>query len=384
MCKCPNYLQFDGSVYDGYVTKKVRILEKGEKDDLIPLPSDFKTEIHYTNCGGTTRLRFIGHLPYDKAKFTYENIPSRSLIQVPCGKCLECRLEQTRVWANRCVLEAKQWEHNYFVTLTYNDDMMPTNDEGVPTIRYEDVQKFLRKLRYYLGKEIKLRYLVGCEYGSKSNTPPIGRPHYHFILFNCPLRDLSQDFREAIDVQYDKDGNATSCKFKHHQKPNGHIGLSYSKLIHKAWDYKGNISVGEFSFDCAAYISQYCTKKINPKNEEAYKYWNVFKEVVHCSTRPGIGAGYFDTHPYDQVYANDHIIVAGKGSAHIASIPRYFDKLTIKKFGSAKFLQNVKPRRLVRSDKNLVTYFHSGVNYDHLHQMLNYRLEKRQKLKTQI
>lgn len=380
MCKCPNYMIFDKYDY-GTITKRIRV--KDSNDKLLPLPSDYITSIRTTD-EPVMKYRFLGHLPYDKVKFNYDKSPMHTIIQVPCGKCLECRLEQTRVWANRCVLEAKQWKHNYFVTLTYNDDTMPRNSDGVPTINYEDIQKFLRKLRYNLGKDVKLRYLVGCEYGNKINTPPLGRPHAHFILFNCPLRDLTQDFKEALDVEYDDKGNAIKCKFKHHQKPNDEFGLSYSKLIHKCWDYKGNISVGEFSFDCAAYIAQYCTKKINPKNLEAYKYWNVMQEVVHCSTRPGIGAGYFDTHPEDKVYANDHIIVAGRGSAHVASVPRYFDKLMIKKYGRDKFDRKVKPRRLARSDRQLYTYLHSNVKYDELHQKLDYRLSKRQKLKTQI
>lgn len=381
MCKCPNYLLYDGTLADGYVTEKVRIDDPNDK--LPALPSDYVTKIHYDGRQ-VTRLKFIGHMSYDKAKFTYESLPNHSLVQVPCGKCLECRLNQTRVWANRCVLEAKQWKHNYFVTLTYNDDSLPTNEDGIPTIRYEDIQKFLRKLRYYIGHKAKIRYLVGCEYGSKENTPPIGRPHAHFILFNCPLGDLTQDFKEAYDVVYDEDGNAKSCRFKHHQKPNDEFGLSYSKLIHKAWDYKGNISVGEFSYDCAAYIAQYCTKKINPKNEEAYRVWNVLKEVVHCSTRPGIGADYFKDHPDDEVYANDHIIVAGRGSAHVAAIPRYFDKLIIKKYGQDYFNKVIKPRRQSRSDKSLETYMHSDINYDVFHQKIDYHLKKRQKLKTQL
>lgn len=380
MCKCPNYLLYVGTK-DGYKTTKKRIEDPNDK--LIPLPSDFETRINYVGSGYLD-YRFIGHIPYDKAKFTYENSPSRSIVQVPCGRCLECRLEQTRVWANRCVLEAKQWKYNYFVTLTYNDDTMPINDQGVPTIRYEDVQKFLRKLRYCLGKNVNLRYLVGCEYGNKANTPPLGRPHYHFILFNCPLKDLTQDFREAINVDYDKNMNAMSCKFIHHQKPNNEAGLSYSKLIHKCWDYKGNISVGEFSYDCAAYISQYCTKKINPQNLEAIRYWNVMQEVVHCSTRPGIGADYFKTHPEDEVYQNDHIIVAGRGSSHVAAVPRYFDKLMVKKYGQIKFDMLVKPRRREKNESNLDTYLHSDINYDALHRNLDYRLKKRQRIKTQI
>ena len=44
---------------------------------------------------------------------------------IPCGQCIGCRLEKARQWAIRCVHESKMWEHNSFVTLTYNDFNLP-------------------------------------------------------------------------------------------------------------------------------------------------------------------------------------------------------------------------------------------------------------------
>lgn len=44
-------------------------------------------------------------------------------IALPCGKCIGCRLEQSRQWAVRCVHEMQMHEDNSFVTLTLMLDL---------------------------------------------------------------------------------------------------------------------------------------------------------------------------------------------------------------------------------------------------------------------
>lgn len=43
-------------------------------------------------------------------------------IQVPCGKCIECRLDHAKMWALRCWHESLKYPFSSFVTLTYDDD----------------------------------------------------------------------------------------------------------------------------------------------------------------------------------------------------------------------------------------------------------------------
>lgn len=50
-------------------------------------------------------------------------------IKIPCGKCVGCRLDYSRTWADRCVLEGKSFEHNWFVTLTYDDVNLETKND---------------------------------------------------------------------------------------------------------------------------------------------------------------------------------------------------------------------------------------------------------------
>ncbi len=51
----------------------------------------------------------------------YKGDPQR----VPCGQCINCRLEKARQWAVRCVHEAQLYAQNCFITLTYSDEHIP-------------------------------------------------------------------------------------------------------------------------------------------------------------------------------------------------------------------------------------------------------------------
>ena len=46
-------------------------------------------------------------------------------VEIPCGKCSGCRLQKSREWANRCMLELQYHKSSYFVTLTYDEEHVP-------------------------------------------------------------------------------------------------------------------------------------------------------------------------------------------------------------------------------------------------------------------
>ena len=204
MCKCPNYMVWNGSyTYDD-----------------------------------KPKLTFIGHHKYREML----NIHGLPFIQVPCGCCLECRIQHSREWSDRCVLEAKKYKDNYFVTLTYDDEHLPAKNSLCP----DDLVNFMKRLRKKFPNH-KIRFFACGEYGTGGNNPLVPmRPHYHIILFNCPLNDLSYNFQKM-----------ENGRLVNHLRPVNKGDLKFSSTIYELWQYKGMISVGSFSYESARYVAQY-------------------------------------------------------------------------------------------------------------------------------
>lgn len=103
---------------------------------------------------------------------------------VPCGKCPECVKSKRNAWTFRINKELEISSTPLFVTLTYAPEHLP---KGGTLVR-SDLQKFIKRLRYYYdesNKSIpprfrpKIRFYACGEYGTKSQ-----RPHYHLLVFN--------------------------------------------------------------------------------------------------------------------------------------------------------------------------------------------------------
>ncbi len=206
-------------------------------------------------------------------------------ITVPCGQCIGCRLERSRQWAIRCVHESSLWEQNSFITLTYDDDNLPLNG----SIDVTDFQKFMKRLRKkYTGQ--KIRFFHCGEYGEKNR-----RPHYHACLFNFDFPDK---------------------KLYSERKK---IKLYRSEILEKLWPF-GFSLIGDVTFESAAYVARYITKKITGAGAEAH-YGLLQPEYVTMSRRPGIGKGWFDKWK-SEVYPSDSIIINGKE----VRPPKYYDR----------------------------------------------------------
>lgn len=130
---------------------------------------------------------------------------------VPCGKCEFCLSRRASQWRFRLWQEQKVSDSAYFITLTYNDRMIPRSEEGIPQLDKTDIQKFFKRVRkhqwYYIRKitgmtngEIRkkvkpIRYYACGEYGSKTM-----RPHYHFIVFNI-IKEIVNKIPELWTTQ---------------------------------------------------------------------------------------------------------------------------------------------------------------------------------------
>jgi len=117
-------------------------------------------------------------------------------LQIPCGGCLHCRLNDRLGWALRGRLEALDFEDNTFTTLTLNDEHL------THSVEVRHLQLFYKRLRKELGGYVnakgiqkgglhdkhgnprKLRHLSCGEYGEEN-----GRPHYHAILYGVRPED---------------------------------------------------------------------------------------------------------------------------------------------------------------------------------------------------
>ena len=65
---------------------------------------------------------------------------------LPCGQCIGCRLDWAGDWAARCEKEAQLWEHNAFVTLTYDDKHLPVGGSTRSSVSKREFQLFMKRL----------------------------------------------------------------------------------------------------------------------------------------------------------------------------------------------------------------------------------------------
>lgn len=106
--------------------------------------------------------------------------PSSKFIEVPCGKCAECRDTYYVSILQRAICESLS-SYLYFVTLTYDDSHIPYLDldnERILYADYSNVQDMIKRFRASRLLDRDFRYLVVNEYGDR-----YFRPHIHLLFF---------------------------------------------------------------------------------------------------------------------------------------------------------------------------------------------------------
>lgn len=184
--------------------------------------------------------------------------------------------------------EAQTNDANCFVTLTYDDENMPTDG----SLRYRDFQLFMKRLRKAHGARI--RFFMCGEYG-----PLNLRPHYHACLFGVDFSDR---------VASGKSGS-------------GEIFYE-SKILERLWR-NGKISVQDLNLTTAAYTARYVVDKVTGDAAEAH-YGAREPEFMRCSLKPGIGYEWFKKFGMGDVYRNDTMVLKN-GMETVP--PRYYDRL---------------------------------------------------------
>lgn len=271
--------------------------------------------------------------------------------QLPCGKCLSCRLEYSRQWAVRCYHESLMHPENSFITLTYNDLTV------TPKLEYEHYQAFIKRLRNHIFSErlnqmypnteqslqrklfrqlsketrkkvldeIAISYFVTGEYGDRKK-----RPHWHAIIFNYRPSDLTYKYS------------------------NDRGDKNYSSLTLDTLWGKGTTETGQVTMESASYCARYAAKKLVHGNDGEHEYEPISKK----SSKRAIGSRFLEKF-YTDIF--NHGIVHLQDGAK-CSIPRYYEKWLSKnkpdEFRS--YLERIKSKKLLqaneRSEKELKEY----------------------------
>lgn len=227
-------------------------------------------------------------------------------VDVPCGQCIECRLDHARQMAIRLVKESACHERSSFLTFTYDNEHLPYG--GSLVIR--DAQLFHKRLHNRLLRErgYGIRFYYSGEYGET-----YGRPHYHSIIFGF-------DFP---DKQFYKENDRGEPIF-------------VSEFCRELWPY-GRNGIGNVTFESCAYTAGYVTNKVSKGHDESSRakfeakygrydadgnFYLLEPEFARMSRRPGIGRPWFEKYK-GETYRDDGLVVSGK----FVRPPRYFDTL---------------------------------------------------------
>lgn len=263
------------------------------KYKIVSYKTDHLEQVHNSIdvCEGT----FVS--PYAKKVY-------REWIEIPCGKCIDCRLQYSRMWADRCVYESMYYDDDevWFCTLTYDDEhIIDVNSDVFPgTLVKQHLQLFMKRLRskYDYETNRRIRFFACGEYGGQTY-----RPHYHVIIFGLKHKSGS-----LIPWTLSKSG-----------KPQWR-----SSYIEDIWR-NGIVTVSPMSWDTAAYTARYTLKKaLKGYSKELYTQNGLEPEFVLMSRRPGIGFKYYEDHR-DAIYEFDQIIQRSPDGGRKAKPPKYYD-----------------------------------------------------------
>lgn len=245
--------------------------------------------------------------------------------KVPCGRCIGCHLERSRQWAVRIMHEAQMYEDNSFVTLTYDDNHLP--EDG--SLNKCHFQKFMKRLRKSSDKRIRF-YACG-EYGKN-----LSRPHYHAILFG-------KDFEEKT-LYTCRDG----------------IRIYTSEELERIWK-DGFSTIGEVTFESAAYVSRYILKKQSGVRGEKY-YNGRIPEFTLMSMKPGIGAKWYEKYSKD-VFPHDYVIIRG---GYKSRVPRFYDNILCDNAENISVKIKAKRRQKQKDETDAETPFKRAAQEKHM------------------
>lgn len=258
------------------------------------------------------KLNYETGKPYRKVSFKENEHDDFTIrVDLPCGQCVGCRLERSRQWAIRCMHEAQMHTQNCFITLTYNNESCPKDF----SLNHKHFQDFMKRLRKRYGDKNVKFYMAG-EYGENFD-----RPHFHACIFGLDFED-KKFFRRTQTGSF----------------------LYTSEILESLWPF-GYSTIGDVTFESAAYVARYIMKKVNGEQSSRYEYCDLETgelikrkpEYNRMSLRRpkgtppgtpgGIGASWFEKFGSD-IYPHDYVVIRNTKTKP----PRYYDNLYSRKF----------------------------------------------------
>lgn len=264
-------------------------------------------------CNDVLREKYEGLKCLNRVERTIQDGCVHEFIQIPCGKCIGCRIDYSRSWADRMTYHSFGKEENsYFLTLTYDDSNIELLDHSpvydLYALNFDHMSEFIKTLRNKF-RDVSIDYYYSGEYGDQ-----LFRPHFHCICYNLPLDDLV--FWKLDDLG---------------------APVYTSDTIDRIW-HKGFVSISNFAWLNAAYTASYVEKKRDGRAQIEYTAVGLTPEGCRMSRRPGIAYDYYIDN-YKDIWLNNGLSVSRDvNSSGKLGIPRYFRKLAVdKKIGFDEF-----------------------------------------------
>lgn len=221
------------------------------------------------------------------------NKSAHAWINASCNHCIECEQKYRTSWQFRLQQELKRAKSTFFVTLTYDDENLPSLSNGEVCYDNQHFTAWRKRMATYFKRhnDANIKYICTGEFGDETQ-----RPHYHLILFiDCV-------------VSYDEVNNAA----------------------HYYWDYAQVVDVDEPRSNNAvsSYVTKYVMKDYYRETKPIIEGSKTNKFRIHVSNN--LGLNWLGTQESKEFYfdPDNHPLVSLKGDDYSRTIPipRYYRK----------------------------------------------------------
>lgn len=214
-------------------------------------------------------------------------------INVPCGTCSECISTRQSGFVQRVQMEGKE-NYLFFVTLTYNNEMIPRlTDSTGRTYQYADVKDvadMFKRIRKYNAFGRSFKYVGVIELGTKK-----GRPHFHLLLSLPKMKSddvfdvlsLEKTLYDTIKSQWVRNVAISKCKDgsirANTRKPKYVPLFTYKKKCLNGriyTNYDCHLIRDKFGDDGSASVGYYvCKYMLKPSKFVKSRYVQIFNEL---------------------------------------------------------------------------------------------------------